>query len=104
MHIVFLNPIGQLGGAETSLIELVAGLRRYQSDWRLSAIIGAVGPLGSRLRDLGVNVIEQPMPSVLASVGESLRSKTVLRGSRNAAVALLYGRALRRTLNVLRPD
>ena len=48
MRIVFLNPSGQLGGAETALLDLLAAVRDARPAWALELIASADGPLVER--------------------------------------------------------
>ena len=57
MKIVYLNPCGKLGGAETSLRELLASIRTAEPDWELWLVLGEDGPLAAIARDLGVKVL-----------------------------------------------
>lgn len=75
MHIVVLNPVGVVGGAERVLIAAARQTRRLRPDWRISAVLGGPGPLADRLETLGVGVRVLPFPKVLAGVGDTqLRS------------------------------
>jgi glycosyltransferase involved in cell wall biosynthesis len=72
MHsVVFLNPVGTLGGAERCLIDLLAMLRAARPRWLLHLIVGAAGPLYDKAVELGVAVQITPMPTAVAEFGES---------------------------------
>src|SRR5260370_26828849 len=73
MRIVYLSPCGQMGGAETSLRELLASLRAAQPDWQLCVVLGEDGPLADVVRELGVEVILEPFPGALARLGDAQR-------------------------------
>ena len=45
MRIVFLNPSGELGGAETALLDMLAALTEARPTWDLELIASADGPL-----------------------------------------------------------
>src|SRR2546430_621617 len=60
-----------MGGAETSLVELLASVRAAEPGWQLSLILGADGPLAARAKALGVAVRIVPLPHGLARVGDS---------------------------------
>ena len=47
MRIVYLNPSGTLGGAETSLRELLANVRVAEPSWELWLVLGEDGPLAA---------------------------------------------------------
>ena len=70
MRVLFLNPTGQTGGAETALVEMLAGLREAQPSWPLTLLIASDGPLADRARTLGVSVLVLSFPAALAAVGE----------------------------------
>jgi glycosyltransferase involved in cell wall biosynthesis len=60
-----------MGGAETSLLELLKSLRSAQPDWELSLVLGAAGPLVGKVKPLGVLTKVIPFPRQLASFGDS---------------------------------
>ena len=45
MRVVFLSPSGELGGAETALLDVLAALRAARPDWTLATIAADVGRL-----------------------------------------------------------
>ena len=111
MTIVFLNPSGALGGAETALIQMVTALRDARPGWKLTVITSAPGPLLEHTSRLGVTSFDVSFPPAFARLGEWGR-----RGSRLARLqlaagvaraafpALRYGARLRRQLRDLNPD
>ena len=70
MRILFLNPTGQMGGAEAALLELLAGLRELQPSWTLRLITASDGQLATRATALGVKTGVVPFPPALARIGE----------------------------------
>ena len=111
MNIVFLNPSGELGGAETALLELLAALRSTRPAWSLNLVTSAPGPLIARASSLGVSSGSLPFPSSLASVGEwGQRGSTagrlrLLLGVAGAALpTLAYESRLRRHLDAIAAD
>ena len=64
MKILFLNPTGRMGGAETALLEVITGLLEQRPSWRLGLIAASDGPLVARARALGVDVRVLPFPPV----------------------------------------
>ena len=104
MKIVYLNPSGKLGGAETSLRELLAGVRSAEPDWDLWLLLGEDGPLASIARDLGVNVAVKPYPPALARLGDAARRTSLLNLLGAAAATATYKRALARWLRGVDPD
>ncbi len=71
MNIAYLTTSGQLGGAERSLLDLLAALRATQPDWHLRLIAGDDGPLVSKAMALGVASTIVPFPRRLARLGDS---------------------------------
>jgi glycosyltransferase involved in cell wall biosynthesis len=68
---MYLSPSGQLGGAETSLLEILASLRESQPSWPLHLLMAAEGPLAARAAALGVSTAIVPFASSIARLGES---------------------------------
>ena len=111
MTIVFLDPSGELGGAETALLEVLAALRQTRPGWTLTLVTSAEGPLIDRASALGVPSMALPFPAPLAQLGEwGQRSTNVdkvglaLHGARAALPTLNYTRRLGRHLAALNPD
>lgn len=114
MKIVFLSPTGELGGAEISLLDILASLRRAEPAWSLHLITASDGPLVRRATALGVQTTILAFPRSLARLGDAgmaskdrnrlgmlgLAYKLLAAGS---AVARYVG-LLRRSLADLTPD
>ena len=110
MRIVFLSPSGELGGAETALVDMLAAIRDACPQWTLATIAASDGPL---LRKAGVysETIALPFPNALARLGEwgtrgSVRTRVGLGAGLVAAAgpALNYARHLKRHLLDFHPD
>ncbi len=71
MTVLYLNPTGVLGGAERSLLQLLAALRRSQPSWRLVLLAGGDGPLIVKARELGVDVVVLALARPLARLGDA---------------------------------
>jgi glycosyltransferase involved in cell wall biosynthesis len=109
--LVCLTTSAAFGGAETSLLTLLAALRRLEPSWKITVITPSSGPLLERCRELGIAGIQLPYPAALSALGESgatgarRRSsyQTQLVGHALRAVFTLprYVAALRRTLREL---
>jgi glycosyltransferase involved in cell wall biosynthesis len=70
-HILFINPVGIIGGGERVLLTLMAALNSAEPDLRLSLIIGSPGPLVAAAQALGVTVEVLPLPERLLKLGDS---------------------------------
>ena len=70
MTVVFVNPTGRIGGAETALLEAIAGVRHADPSSRLTLIVASDGPLVARARAMDVDVRVLPFPRRLARLGE----------------------------------
>ncbi|MBI4519865.1 MAG: glycosyltransferase family 4 protein [Gemmatimonadetes bacterium] len=108
---LFLNPTGRMGGAETALLEMLAGLRESQPTWSLELVAASEGPLIGRAQALGITVYVMPFPRPLAAVGEWGRRGGVWPRLRLAASlvraarpARTYVRRLGRLLQERAPD
>lgn len=104
MKIVYLNPSGRLGGAETSLRELLASVRTAEPSWELWLVLAEDGPLAGIARDLGVRVQVMPFPPALARLGDSGGGSAILELSAAAAATAGYTRRLGRWLASAQPD
>jgi glycosyltransferase involved in cell wall biosynthesis len=104
MRIVYLNPSGRLGGAETSLRELLASVRAAEPAWDLWLVLGEDGPLAGIARELGVNVLVKPFPPAVARLGDRGRVRTLLGLLSAAPSTARYSRSLARWLAEIEPD
>src|SRR5215471_11988406 len=95
-----------MGGAETSLRELLASVRTAEPGWELRLVLGEDGPLTRIARELNVNVQVVPFPPELAQIGDSGQGVVRMAWSllKAAGAAALYARRLRRILGPMRPD
>ncbi|HKY05695.1 MAG TPA: glycosyltransferase family 4 protein [Blastocatellia bacterium] len=71
MKIVFLSPSGELGGAEISLLDILASLRRAEPAWSLHLIAASDGPLVRRAIAMGVRATVLAFPRPLARLGDA---------------------------------
>jgi glycosyltransferase involved in cell wall biosynthesis len=113
MRIVYLNPLGTLGGAERSLLDIIASVRKVDPSAELHLVVLADGPLVGRAEGLGIKVTCVPMPPALLNLGDSvLRDRrqlgslfrTMGQGTVAAWSVWRYARLLKESLNALRPD
>ncbi|HKY23465.1 MAG TPA: glycosyltransferase family 4 protein [Vicinamibacterales bacterium] len=111
MRIVFLNPSGELGGAETALLEILAALRASRPSWTLSLLTSAGGPLIDRASALGISTAFLTFPSSLARLGEwgrrgssMARLRLASQAARATAPTFAYAARLGRHLKQMNPD
>ena len=108
MRLAFLSTSGHLGGAEASLRDLLASLRRARPAWTLVLVAPQDGRLVREAQLLGVQTIVLPFPPALASFGEhgatSDGALAVARLARAAIATPGYLRRLRATLRAARTD
>jgi len=111
VRIAFLNPTGELGGAEASLLQVLASLREARPSWSLHLVVASDGPLAGRARACGVPTTVLPFPASLARLGEWGRRNgfvdraALMTGVCRAAVpTTAYVARLRDILRDLDPD
>jgi glycosyltransferase involved in cell wall biosynthesis len=114
MKILYLSPCAQLGGAEKSLLDVLASMRAAKPDWLLGLVVSEDGPLVSRSFALGVPTTIVSLPSVLSRVGDAAVGGPAGRQqSRFSLLATLflaapavfaYVRRLRKVIRELAPD
>lgn len=112
MRILFLNPVGILGGAERALVDLLACLRTLEPGLSLHLLAGTDGPLVETARGLGVEARVLALPDRLSALGDSgLREQggaALWRFTRELAPTPLllgrYGLDLRRAVRDAAPD
>lgn len=113
MRIVYLNPVGEVGGAERSLLLLMTAVDRVWPGIDRTLIVGTEGPLCGLARAIGVQVHLLPLPEGVLGFGDSsLRGRgrlaalaAVARRSPAVGFGLFgYVRRLRNLLDKLRAD
>src|SRR5438876_12032167 len=106
MRILYLNPCGQMGGAEISLRDLLASVRTAEPGWEVWLLLGEDGPLAAEARELGAQVIVAPFPPALASLGDAGSHPVSILISllKAAAGTALYARRLTRIQRTIKPD
>lgn len=98
MKLAHLTTSGELGGAETSLLALLEGVREAEPTWELVVIAPAEGRLLDRLRAVGIRTRIQPFPRALSEVGEQgarASRKALALGGTVLAAAAYAGRLAR---------
>ena len=71
MNILFVSPVGIIGGAERVLLECVRQVRTLRPTWSVTVLMLADGPLREAVLDLDAQVRLVPLPSELAAAGDS---------------------------------
>jgi glycosyltransferase involved in cell wall biosynthesis len=108
VRVLFLNPGGQLGGAETSLLAILSSLRRAVPSWTLGVVAAGGGPLAAHAEALGVAAAVLPFPAALARFGEhgagGGRIRVGVQLGRAAASTAAYLAQLQRLIRRFRPD
>ncbi len=93
LRILYVSPSATLGGAERSLLELIAGLPRDR--YRPFLMLPRDGPLAAAGRDAGAAVVVVPWPAGLLTIG---RERTWSNRLRPLAAPLLLPPVLARIL------
>jgi glycosyltransferase involved in cell wall biosynthesis len=107
-HLACVTTSAAMGGAETSLLTLVAALKKIEPDWNVTVIAPSAGPLLDRCAALGAHAMALPYPSALNALGEpgspglerrsAQRHRIVSRTVRAALTVPRYVSSLRRAL------
>ena len=71
MRVLFVNPIGELGGAERALLNLIASLKKFAPSLEASVLSFAPGPLLEEAALLGAKTSVLPLPASAMEVGDS---------------------------------
>ena len=111
MRIVFLSPVGAIGGAERVLLDSIASLHAAVPAADLHLITGSDGPLVQAARAASATVTVLPMPPALGDMGDyalaggrnSAKWSFLVRAPKAAWSAWRYATRLRRLIAELRP-
>src|SRR5882757_1495957 len=114
MRVMYLNPTGQLGGAESSLVDIIASLRHAEPSWPLHVLAASDGPLIARVRSLGATAEVLQFPLAIARLGEHGAAAGGLAGRGGivrfvtqiafaSAAAVRYRAALSRAIDAFDP-
>ncbi len=114
MRVVYLNPIGGMGGAEVALLNLLASLREAQPHWKLHLVVSGDGPLAAKATSLGVTTHVLLFPASITRLGDasaggpagdSVGRLALLRQLLLASFGIaVYVSRLRKLLRQLNPD
>ena len=95
MRILFLNPVGLFGGAERSLLDIIASIRAARPDWEMRLVAGSDGPLVRRARAMNIDTGVLPMPPSIARLGDSaMRPSSGASYARLSIAASMVGAAV----------
>jgi glycosyltransferase involved in cell wall biosynthesis len=114
MKILYLNPTGLFGGAERTLLDVLASVKIAEPDWTLALVTGGDGPLVERARALGIATTVLALPESLERIGDAgaggpagwqFTRLAMLRAMAGAACAVPpYTRRLSRKIDEISPD
>src|SRR4051812_8655174 len=108
MRVTYLSASGELGGAERSLLDVLAIVRQAEPSWPLHLIAAASGPLTLAACALGVATTVLPFPEGLSRLGDAPGrangGRSVLGLAPASVAALSYALLLRRAIATARPD
>jgi glycosyltransferase involved in cell wall biosynthesis len=102
VKVLFVTPLGMLGGAERSLLDMLAALRLVAPNIELSVLTFAPGPLLERARHYVPNVSMLELPPELAELGEGASFRE--RFPHRATSVLRFLRRLSRRIEEEAPD
>ena len=112
MRVMYLNPTGQLGGAESSLVDILASLRHAEPSWALHLLAASDGPLIGRVRSLAATAEVLPFPPAIARIGEHRAAASggaadtarfALQIALASPASVWYRAALRRAIDAFNP-
>jgi glycosyltransferase involved in cell wall biosynthesis len=69
MRVLFISPVGELGGAERCLLTMIRALRDIDADVEPHLLACAEGPLLDEARQAGARIHCVPLPAALAEMG-----------------------------------
>jgi glycosyltransferase involved in cell wall biosynthesis len=114
MKLLYLNPLGQVGGAERALLDTIATVRRARPAWEIQLLLGQDGPLAAQAKGLVDQVRILPFPTRLARLGDASMAdrsagslqgmSSILRFVTNGASSASYFRQLGKTIASIDPD
>ena len=71
MRVMYLSASAELGGAERSLLDILASIRQAEREWVLHFVCAADGPLTEQVAALGVSIEAIPFGAELSRFGET---------------------------------
>jgi glycosyltransferase involved in cell wall biosynthesis len=114
LKVLYLNPAGNIGGAERVLIDMLASLRVAHPDWQLEVIAAAPGALTEEVAALGAQAKAIAFPRSLATLGDAAAGGPAGKGlawlvlaahfAAASPAAMAYTRRLRHAITESAPD
>jgi|SRR5579884_808343 len=112
MRILYLNPIGSVGGAERALLSAMAGVMQTDPSIEVHLLAMTDGPLLRLANEIGVRSTLLPMPKRLTEVGDSgsreggwlPRLRGLCRRLALSPEGWHYSRQLRAVIQSIAPD
>ncbi len=112
MRILYLNPIGGIGGAERALLSAMAGVMQTDPSIEAHLLVMTDGPLIRLANEIGVRSLLLPMPKRLREVGDSSsreggwlpRLRGLCRRLTLSPEGWRYSRQLRAAIQSIAPD
>ena len=114
MKIVFVNPVGAVGGAERAMLTFMKALiERQESPVELHLIVGTEGPLIEQAQQLGVEVTTLKLPEEFNQLGDSAFKKRnrmisilllLSRSLKTLPSLINYGKQFKQALKEIQPD
>lgn len=111
MKVVYLNPCGEIGGAEVSLLTLIAALRKQRPDFEPYVIATASGALSRRCAELAIPHQVLNLPEAVQKLGDAptaMAPRRLFRSSvgllRSGAQLSAYVGRLSNALAAAKPD
>jgi len=102
MKVLFFNLLSQIGGAERSLLTMLASFRAADPECRLNLMCASEGPLCDEARKLGVDVTILSLGARLSSIGDSAAKRNLLSKFTLIGRMLLAYPGYRRALKTIR--
>ena len=75
MRILFINPVGQVGGAERVLLDCVASIGLAKAGHEIHLLLMDEGPLGEEARLRGAVVRVVPAPEAIRRPGAGIPNR-----------------------------
>jgi glycosyltransferase involved in cell wall biosynthesis len=108
VRLLFLNPIGEIGGAERVLLTAISSVKRQLPSASIRLLTLTDGPLQAAARELGTEVEVVPLPASLSELGDSHlrggRAMLALRSLFRLPALTSFIRRLKHAVTHFNPD